>query len=241
MKITNNNPQEVLSEPLDTPIQFDLTPQSKARIKELADGNISAYMRAAVGDKQRFHVLDPNGDIARLLIEANDTIRCALREHNISKDNASHLMLRLDKIQDALDVLLHERDGDNTHATTDITVSGNTEKMKSSHIQFLVTKTMAQYISDRADELGMSVSQFLRVAALTTRPVIVFGMAKYVVSGVIELNASVDTLINDHICDSQVGNELKARAKAIFDSCIEIATLLTNVSAIDDAVAKEEE
>lgn len=167
---------EIISEynklPLDTHIQFDLSKPSKEKIQKKAKNagvNTSDYLRAAVLSEDIFVVLDKEGTIAQGLIETNDILKCSLREHKIVESVCNRLVFKLNDIFKKLDEIseqIKEMTYDiNTFKTIE-SAKVNDSYQKSAHLQFKASSKLKSYIESKADGLGMSMSQLLRISAL---------------------------------------------------------------------------
>ena len=177
-------------------------------------------MSCSVLDEVIFQVIDPSGDISKLLIEINDHLSCSLRESKMEQKQISTIIYKLNSAYDSLEKLIKLLPV--TQYTDSFTVDNETIKNyskepKTAHIQFKVSEELKTFIEAKASTLEMSTSRFIRVAALANEPVFILGHGKYAVRHIIEIQDNIKKLGVNGIIDDKSLKILSGKAIDIFN------------------------
>lgn len=229
----------------DIPVQLDISERGKITIKDLADAakvDVSKYLRCCVLDEEIFQVIDPSGDISKLLIEINDHLSCSLRERKMEQKQISTVIYKLNSAYDSLDKLiklLPVTQYTDSFTADNETVKNYSNELKTAHIQFKVSGELKTFIETKASTLEMSTSRFIRVAALANEPVFILGHGKYAVRHIIEIQDNIKKLGVNGIIDDKSLKILSGKATDIFNIFIKLTQKLTNINNIDSISTEE--
>lgn len=225
----------------DIPIQLDISAEGKDTIKTHADAagvDISKYMRCCAVSPETFIIVDPDGDAARQLIELNDNLCCYLRERNLSDEDVQRLITRVNNVQQYMETIVVQLPEPTTAQGCEEAVAIE-PAMKTTHIQFKVNEALREFIEIKAEAVDMSISKFLRVSALATEPVYILGKARWVAKNVVLLQDNVNDFKSNGLIDAKQHLILHRKCADIYNTFIELAQRLTDISTIDNGFSEE--
>lgn len=232
--------------PMNKTIQFDLSLTAKEKIKQnvkRANVNMSTYMRGVALSEDIIYVIDEKGCVAQAIIEANDILNYSLNNGIISEFVCNKLIHKLCYVLNKLESIYDEisKISESENPIPEMTNNNYSPGCKKSHIQFMVSKELKEYIANKADSLNMSISQFLRVSALTERKVIVLGKGNYVSRYLIELQNKLNVVLKEEKINLNRRNSIESTFKDIFKKFIDISLMLTNITALEGSKDEEED
>lgn len=247
MKKINMKPLDKFQGTNNTAILINIDENGKALIKEKACAaglDVSKYLRCCAVDEELFKIIDVEGNTAKRLIEAYDRINFCLREGRMDQPIAEWTIKTLSSVRTELEkyyVQLQINENSNN-----FTMDGDKQysipiDRKSAQLQFKVCEDLRDYIDQKAESLGMTRSQFLRVAALAEQQVVVLGKGSLVAKYTIILQDSIKMLLNKGLVEPKYHIVLKAECTSIFNNFNQLAGRLTAVSLIDTGYGEEVE
>ena len=221
-------------------IQWDMTIRSKEKLKLKASSyniSMSQFVRAAVHSNDIIVQLDPDGNIARNLIETNDILTSSLRNKFISTDICNKVVYKCNEVFIKLNEVseqLPRISADFTSADEVITTV-NSEQLKTDHFQFKDCEKLNEFIETKAAMLDLNKSQLLRISTLADDTVYLLKHSGYIARYIIEIQNNLSIALHEEKLEDKYEKIIRSKIEDIFNKFIEVTIMLTNINKIEDS------
>lgn len=232
-------------------IQFSLSEKSKEKFKTKAtelNVSMAEYIRAAVHSDDIFVQHDPEGNAARMIIEANDALSCSLKDKNLNTDIVNSVVYKLNEIFMVLNGISEILPNSIVNSTPDVVSDNTTEQSstaydqpKSGYFQFKDCEKLNEFIEQRAEKLELTKSQFLRTAVLADNKVHLLRHGKYLSRYIIEFQKNLNIAFQEGKIEEKYEKILRSKSDDVFNKFIEVSLMLTNINEIEGSINEEVE
>lgn len=239
------NPTQIGEQKNDIPVQFDISEAGKKAIKERADSvgvDVSKYIRSRVIDEDIYRIIDSKGVISQNCIEISDCISCCIRERKIEQRIVDQVIAKLNTVFYTIEDYIHKIPEclEDPELKADVVTGANkSSEHKSTHIQFKVCEELKEYIDNKSEELGMNLSQFLRVTSLTNSTIYVLKNANYVARNIVRIQEYIAKLSGSDLIGEKYIKIISSKAQDVFGIFIQLTYRLTKIDSIDDICSEE--
>lgn len=221
-------------------IQWDMTLRAKEKLKLKAESyniSMSQFVRISVHSNDIIVQLDPDGNIARILIEINDILTCSLRNKSISTDICNKIIYKCNDVFVNMSEISEQLSSfaTDSQSADEVATTVNSEQLKTEHFQFKDCEKLNEFIEKKATALDLNKSQLLRISTLADDTVYLLKHSSYIARYIIEIQNNLSIALHEEKLEDKYEKIIRSKIEDIFNKFIEVTLVLTNINKIEDS------